>query len=70
MATVPDGSDDVQAWCSDLSGGILSLADVDDIDLRPEETVPEIMTLGTLPTEQAWSGAVNQLYNCCMSQVV
>jgi hypothetical protein len=92
VATVPYGPGDSAAWCSDLSDAVLALADVDDVDLPPEETVdrvdaviavarsgpgleiPEITTLSetvtsTLPTEQAWIDAVNQLYDHCMTQV-
>jgi hypothetical protein len=41
-ATVPSGPDDLAAWCSDLSGAVLALADVDDVDLPPEETVDRV----------------------------
>ena len=42
VATTPSGPDDAAAWCSDLSDAVLTLAEVDDVELPPEETIARV----------------------------
>jgi hypothetical protein len=41
-ATMPNGPDDAAAWCSDLSDAVLTLAEVAEVELPPEETIARV----------------------------
>jgi len=42
VATMPNGPDDAAAWCSDFSDALQTLAEVDDVELPPEETIARV----------------------------